>query len=199
MGFGDHVTDYMAKQTDWLAKANELEPKASPSQAMLAFAEYVRTGDRDAVSGTMSSLLRNLPFDPEVLIFGGYLFLYAAEPQPALDCLRKVARYAMHTPYAAAIHNGIAMAQTQLGEFDAAIASARASLAINPKYSASRRHLAASLGSLGRTEEAAEQLALLQQSVPGETISKVRDRLKMGDTEHAGRYFEGLRLAGMPE
>ncbi len=199
IGLGELFTDYIAKQSEWLAKANELEPKASPAQAILAFAEYGRTGDRDVARKAMSALLRSQPFDPDVLMFGGYLFLYAGEPQPGLDCLQKLARYAMHTPYAAATHNGIAFAQVQLGDFDAAITSAKAALAINPKYSATRWNIVASLASLGRYEEATKQLAILELSVPGETISKERDRLRLGDTEYARRYLEGLRLAGMPE
>ena len=199
LGLNEHVADYLMKQPEWMAKANALEPKASPVQALVAFAEYVRTGDADVARTTINTLLRGLPFDPDVLMFGGYLSLYLGEPQLGLDCLRKLARYAMHSPYAAATQNGIAFGCAQLGEDEAAIAAAKAALVLNPIYAASYRHLTVSCAYLGRDREAADYLARLEAAMPGDTIAKIRLRLRLGDTEHTRRYIEGLRLAGLPE
>lgn len=199
LGLSEHFTDYLAKQPDWLAKAEELEPKASPAQALLAFAEYVRTGDRDIARETITSLLRGLPFDPDVLMFGGFLALYLGEPQLGLDCLQKLARYAMHSPYAAATQNGIAFGLSQLGDYEASIGAARATLVLNPKYASSHRHLAVAFAALGREKEAAEHMAKALDEIPGDSIAKIRERLRLGDTEHTRRYLDALRQAGMPE
>jgi len=166
---------------------------------MLAFAHFVQTGDRDVARGVTSQLLKHLPFDPDVLMFGGYLFLYAGEPQPGLDCLRKLAEIGLHTPYSAAVHNGIAFANVQLGLLEDALDHSRKALAINPTYPATNRHLAAIFALTGDAKAAAEQLKVVNRLIPDETISKIRERVRMGDTEHALRYLEGLRLAGMPE
>ncbi len=199
MGFSKGFEPFVAKQAEWFRKADELEPKASPARAMLAFAHFVQTGDRDAARGVTSQLLKHLPFDPDVLLSVGYLFLYAGEPQPGLDCLRKLAEIGLHTPYSAAVHNGIAFASVQLGLLDDALDHARKALAINPTYPAANRHLAAIFALKGDAHAAAEQLIVFNRLIPDETISKVRGRLRMADTEGALRYLEGLRLAGMPE
>lgn len=199
MGLAKGFEPFIAKQAEWFQKADEFEPKASPARAMLAFAAFVQTGDRDAARGITSQLLKRLPFDPDVLMFGGYLFLYAGEPQPGLDCLRKLAEIALHTPYSAAVHNGIAFASVQLGALDDALEHSQQALAINPVYPAANRHLAATFALNGDAKAATDQLKVLDRLVPEETISKVRGRLGMGDTEGARRYLEGLRLAGMPE
>jgi tetratricopeptide (TPR) repeat protein len=132
-------------------------------------------------------------------MFGRYLFLYAGEPQPGLDCLRKLAEIGLHTPYSAAVHNGIAFANVQLGLLEDALDHSRKALAINPTYPATNRHLAAIFALTGDAKAAAEQLKVFNRLIPDETISKIRERVRMGDTEHALRYLEGLRLAGMPE
>ena len=111
----------------------------------------------------------------------------------------KLAKYSLHTPYAAAIHNGISFAYGQLGEFEKSIAAAETALDINPNYPATRRHIAVAQAHLGRLDEAEVQLAIHSKIVPDDTISKIQSRMNLGDTEHARRYLEGLRLAGMPE
>jgi len=199
MGLTKGFEPFIAKQAGWFQKADELEPKASSARAMLAFAHFVQTGDRDAARGVTSQLLKHLPFDPDVLMFGRYLFLYAGEPQPGLDCLRKLAEIGLHTPYSAAVHNGIAFANVQLGLLEDALDHSRKALAINPTYPATNRHLAAIFVLTGDAKAAAEQLKVFNRLIPDETISKIRERVRMGDTEHALRYLEGLRLAGMPE
>ncbi len=199
MGFGAQFQAYLAKQSEWLEKANAAEPKASPARAILAFSEYVRTGDLNAARATMTSILRRLPFDPEVLMFGGYLFLYAGEPKPGLDCMLKLAKQSMHTPYAAAIHNGISFASLQLEECEKSVAAAMTALKINPNYTAARRHMASALAHLGRLDEAKAELDVLSKVIPDNSISKIRSRLNLGDTDGARFYLEGLRLAGMPE
>ncbi len=199
MGLAAHFTDQLEKQSEWLAKVDELESKTSPTRAMLAFVDYTRTGDRDAVRATMSALLRHLPFDPDVLLFGGYVFLFAGEAEPGMECLLKLSKFSMHTPYAAAVHSGLVFGFAQLGHDKEALMACEETLQINPNYVSTHRHRAVALAQMGRLDEAAEQLVILDRIVPDETITKVRARLHFQDTEGARRYLEGLRLAGMPE
>ena len=201
-GMAQQIAPYVAKQHDWMAKAAALEPEASPVRVILAFAQLIQTGDRDMVRPQMTALLRHLPFDPDILIFGGWLFLYAGEPQAALDCLRKAARIAMHTPHATGIRNGFAFANVQLGNYEIAVEEAKAATKLNPDYSAPYRMRAAAFAQLGRMQEAADTLTALERLVPGDTISALRARSGYPDAPDAPgiqRYLEGLRLAGMPE
>jgi hypothetical protein len=52
---------------------------------------------------------------------------------------------------------------------------------------------------LGEPEKASEALAQILQMAPGETISKWRSNVDYGGSEGGERYFEALRLAGMPK
>ena len=182
-----------------MAKAAALEPEASPVRVIVALAQLIRTGDRDVVRPQMTALLRHLPFDSDVLVYGGWLFLYAGEPQAGLDCLGKAARIAMHTPHAAAIRNGFAFGNVQLGKYETAIEEANAASNLNPDYSAPYRMHAAAFAHLGRLQEAAESLSALERIVPGETVSALRARSGFSDAPGIRRYLEGLRMAGMAE
>lgn len=104
LGISEQIAPYLAKQGKWATKAEALEPAASPAHAILAFAKLVRTGDKELVLADLNRLLRYLPFDPDVLLMGGYLFLYTGEPKPALDCFKKLSLFAMQTPYVSGIH-----------------------------------------------------------------------------------------------
>ena len=42
-------------------------------------------------------------------------------------------------------------------------------------------------------------MARVREAMPEDSITNIRKRLRLGDTEHTRRYIEGLRLAGLPE
>lgn len=198
-GFSKQVAPYLARQEEWTARADALEPAVSPARAILAFSRLVRTGDREEVRAEMMALLRHLPFDPDILLFGGYLFLYVGEPDTGLDCLNRLRLFAMHTPYATGMLNGIAFGHLQRGEYEKAIEEADAALHISPDYPSAYRMRAAACAHLGRMSKAAEAVAVVERLVPGESISKLRTRSGYQDAPGIRRYFDGLRKAGMRE
>ena len=66
-------------------------------------------------------------------------------------------------------------------------------------YPSLYRTLAAAYGHLGRREDASVMLSQLLRLLPDETISAIRKRSPFVDAPGPQRYFEGLRLAGLPE
>ena len=69
----------------------------------------------------------------------------------------------------------------------------------NPHMGLSRKWLAATLGLVGRTEEAAWEAEELRMLIPGFNISDEAQTMPFQDQDLKRRYLEGLRLAGLPE
>jgi len=198
LGLAAHVEPYLEKQAEWAARVEDLEPAVSPARITLAFARLVRTKDPLSVRADVRTQLRGLPFEPDVLIWAGYIHLYMGEPELALDCFERFNRCVVLDAYVPAVRAGAAGALLQLGRYDECLAAADEAILVNPLYPSPLRIRAAACGHLGRQEEAAAALAALDRLSPAETIASFRARSGYCDAPATRRYFEGLRLAGMP-
>lgn len=69
----------------------------------------------------------------------------------------------------------------------------------HPNYASLMRQQAASLGMLGRQDEATASMQRLLQVMPGLTISRVRHMVPVRYPDDHERWLEGLRRAGLPE
>jgi tetratricopeptide (TPR) repeat protein len=85
------------------------------------------------------------------------------------------------------------------GRYDGAIELSRRTIDENPNFHAPYRPLLASLGQLGRMEEAEECLASLHRLEPEFSIGWFRANYPPLKSEDAERYVTGLRKAGVPE
>lgn len=147
----------------------------------------------------LEQVLRLDPISTNSLFACGYAALYLGEPDIAIDCLRKVLRTCQYGAYAKAARIGIAVAYVMTGKDEAAIKLVEAEQPGATTYQTLYLVLAAANGHLGNTEEAAAGVEKLLRIAPTETISKLRTRLGFVDRPTCGRYFKGLRLAGLPE
>ena len=86
----------------------------------------------------------------------------------------------------------------QLERYGEALDAARQAAQRGPKYTSSWRVLAASLALTGMLHEAQSAMATLLQLEPGLSLSRMKSMRAWTDSARA-RYFEGLRLAGLPE
>jgi len=84
-------------------------------------------------------------------------------------------------------------------KYDEAAEWARRSLQINPDFPSGLRLLAASLGQMGRIDEARAALEQLLRLVPGQTVETVRNQFLYKAPENMERYLDGLHKAGLPE
>ncbi len=88
----------------------------------------------------------------------------------------------------------------QAGRDEAAIEYAIRGLELTQGYLSLYRALASASAHLGRMEAAREAVAAILRLSPEDSLSANRARMiGYGDTEATRRYFEGLRLAGLPE
>ena len=87
----------------------------------------------------------------------------------------------------------IAASHFVAGRYEEAIEAARDSLDLRPGQAGCCRVIAASLGHLGRRDEARPFVAQLERLLPGLSIDSLRAFLP---EDIAARYVEGLHLAG---
>ncbi len=83
--------------------------------------------------------------------------------------------------------------------FDVCLQNARTGLQETPGYASLMRQEAASLGMMGRIDEAHASVARLLETMPGLTISQVRKIVPVRYDDDWEKWLEGLRRAGLPE
>lgn len=86
-----------------------------------------------------------------------------------------------------------------LGRYEQALTHLDAALRAAPDYVSAYRWKAAALAQLGRLDEARGVLADHEALLPNQTISLVQSGSRYVDNEATQRYFDGLRMAGMPD
>jgi adenylate cyclase len=91
LGYGPFLGAFADRFDKWSAAVDRLEPSHSPSRILLAFSQLVlRGGDATLVRPEIRALTRQLPFDPELLHWTGWLHLYLGEPDTALEHLKRI-------------------------------------------------------------------------------------------------------------
>lgn len=196
-GYTDVTSRFEPMLGEWLEKANALSTGGVDSKAITAIFRYVQSGDIAAARSDVASILRDLPFNAEALLFTGYLCNFLGEPQDALDCLRKFKEVARHHHFVASAENGLGGACVMLGRYDQALRHLASALQADPDYIAAYRWKTAALAQLGRLDEARAVLAEHDTRLPDQTIALVQNGSRYVDNDATQRYFEGLRLAGM--
>jgi adenylate cyclase len=199
MGLNDVIAPYLDKFPRWLEVAETLA-KADPElELYVAIATRKPFGDEARLRRAIQNALRQMPFKPDTVMMGGAAYVWMGEPEAALECLavgRKLNRF---TPWAIPHMGMLALASVMAGRDDEAIAIAEEGLHLSAGFGTLHRALASALAHAGRLEEAQTALKKALELVPGESITFGRQRSGYSDTPGTQRYFEGLRLAGMPE
>lgn len=117
----------------------------------------------------------------------------------ALTYLTRAVKLSPNDPHLEHATSGLAYLHHLMGNFDAALAWANKSQKLVPANVHMLAVKAASLGQLGRTEEASDVMRKYLEQVPHMTVARLRKRLfwkRSGDVEH---FLDGMRKAGLPE
>jgi DNA-binding SARP family transcriptional activator/Tfp pilus assembly protein PilF len=126
-------------------------------------------------------------------------YCYIGEPDVALQRLRRYRDLASPELYFSYFETLYTTAYTFKGDYERAVLVGRRAVEANPNYTAGYKPLIASLGHLGRREEAqlfVDKLLSLEPNFAVERFGQVYSFKKPNDRE---RYMQGLRLAGVPE
>jgi adenylate cyclase len=188
-----------SRSTEELARrALALDPTNAGGCTCLSWALLLR-GDFE---GALAEAKRALVFSPSfagahgtigaVLIFSGRLKEGLAEVETAL-------RLDPRNPTRAGHLLRIAAGRYFRRDYEAANEAAKQAIRSHPDWPLPYRFLAAALGQLGRTDEAAEALRKHIAIAPASLEGFVRNGLPFFRPEHHAHLVDGLRKAGMPE
>ncbi|MEW9920000.1 adenylate/guanylate cyclase domain-containing protein [Marimonas sp. MJW-29] len=147
----------------------------------------------------LEKLLRAASWDYVNLCFCGWEFVFLGLPEPALDCLHRALKLGRHSPWRLAVLGGLGIAYIQSGQFKKAIEVCNEGLAVSAGYITLYRVTAAAYAQLGERDKALAAIAEVLKQMPEDTISGVRARSGYQDTPGTRLYFEGLKMAGLPE
>ncbi|MCW5749705.1 MAG: tetratricopeptide repeat protein [Alphaproteobacteria bacterium] len=185
-------------------RAIALDPKSSDAIYMLGYA--LRTsGQHERSMQAMEQAIALNPNNPLPYHGLAYSRILLGRAEEALPLLEHAFRLSPREPLAAIWHWTAGYAQFLAGQDEAAIASARKAMAVNPEHPNSWWLHAAAAGQLGRIAEASAAVERYQ-TMPGavRSAAALRERMRLGsDSEvylrQLDRLVAGLRLAGMAE
>ena len=139
------------------------------------------------------------PNSAVVLLSFGWMRAYSGEADAALELIGRAKRLSPVDPVAFIFSAALSYAHFVAGRYDMAAQAARQAVRDRSSYLVAQRLLAASLGQLGRAEEATETMRALLALTPGYTLADAVGHASMRDTATRDRFLNGLRRAGLPE
>lgn len=122
----------------------------------------------------------------------------SGRPAAALPSHDEAIRLSPNDPILWAFMASRSMALSLLGRFEEALVWANRAMQQPNAAMHARIGALVALGHLGRKDEAAEPLAWLRRTVPGISVSFVREILRITDSDCRARYEAGLLAAGLP-
>lgn len=171
------------------------------SDPLAALHRGIHTNDfSDTVLATsVDHALHLAPFDPDVLCLAGLSLLWLGVPDRATECFQKFEKVGRFNALSLSARAGLAVAMIEAGRDHAARLTAMELLRMSRDSALPFRALAAASAHLGHMEDARKAIAELRRLMPGETLAGLSAPLGYRGTKTAGRFLEGLRLAGLPE
>ena len=152
----------------------------------------------------LAAIDRALALNPNcALAWGlrGFVLAIRNQPAPAIEAVQRAIRLSPLDPFAHIFSTGLAVANSAAGRYEEAIEWANRALHAQPRFIVALRVKLASLGHLGRAEEARDVLERLLALNPGLTIATWRATYasKAYAPELLALYTDGFRKAGLPE
>ncbi|MEL6450045.1 MAG: adenylate/guanylate cyclase domain-containing protein [Pseudomonadota bacterium] len=193
------ILPYLAKVPAWVDAARPLATGHAMLTLAIAIATYVEDQRVIPVKDAVAQSLRLAPFDARVLSFCGWANLWCGQTQDAHDCFIKSLDFGRLGAFYVASIGGAASASLQLGHDEDALAHVEKGLKLSDTYPTFFGVKAAALANLGRLEEARAVLAQYRALEPDRTIKTWQATNNYANSDGGKRYFEGLRLAGLPE
>lgn len=190
---------YFDKIPEWIAAGRPL----SAGHPMLALSIAITTYTQDQrplpLKEKVAQTLRIAPFDARILCFCGWANLWCGQTQDAYDCFYKSLEFGRLGPFYVASLGGAATACVQMGRDTEALDLIERGLALSDSYPTYFSTKAASLAHLGRLDEARAVLAHYLTLEPDRTLKTWYDTNNYGGSDGGKRYFDGMRMAGLPE
>jgi TolB-like protein/tetratricopeptide (TPR) repeat protein len=117
----------------------------------------------------------------------------------AIEHAMRAMRLSPMDPLSHMMEGAIGFGHLMAGRYDAAIFWAGLALSKHAGFLAAHRILAVSLALSGQIEQARRAMARMRDLNPTMRLADVKDIAPLCQPEHAKRYAEGLRMAGLPD
>ena len=127
------------------------------------------------------------------------VYCYIGEPDIALQRMKRYRQLASPELYFSYFETIYTMAYTFKGDYERALLAGRRAVNANPNFVPGYKPLIASLGHLGRRDEAQFYIRKLLSLEPNFTVEKFGQMYSIKKADDRERYMAGLRLAGVPE
>jgi DNA-binding SARP family transcriptional activator len=197
-GWANHAEETLATVREYALKAVKLDPENA--EALGIYAHCSSYGDRD-FDTAIKCFERALLLNPSVAFnwaLSAMTYCYIGEPDIALKRLQRYRELAPPDLTFSWFESFYTVAYTFQGDYERAIMVGRRAVKSNPDFTAGYKPLIASLGHLGRKEEAAPYIAKLLELEPNFTVERFGNTYPFKQNADRRRYMRGLLLAGMP-
>ena len=187
---------------DAAERAVALDPRSADAHYVLGLMLRFQ-GDLDRLREESETVVALNPNHALGVAALGIYRLLDGRPREALPYFDHAFRLSPRDPLRAGWHTWIGLAYMMLGDDRKALEQSKRSVAANPKSAGAFTLQAAALALLGREAEARAALAIrLQLGPPDLTLTTIKEGTQSDYPEYSRlmeRYYEGLRLAGLPE
>jgi transcriptional regulator with AAA-type ATPase domain/TolB-like protein len=125
-------------------------------------------------------------------------YSYIGEPREAIRRAEQALRLSPFDRHIFLSHAALVLAHYSAGQYDEAIRWGRKAREENPRYDATLRLLAASLGAAGQLDEAQDVARALVVAQPGFLVKRFVEAYAIRDPERQENLARHLRMAGLP-
>jgi len=198
-GWTRNVTDSIQQAQALSLRAIRLGPDNAEAAAIHGHACSFLNKDFNAALHFFGRAQRLNPSLGLVWALSAATHCYIGEPEIALARLDHYRDLAPFDPYFSFFESIYTNAHMFRGDDEQAARVGRRVVRANPDFANGYKPLIASLGRLGRIEEAIRYRSLLASREPGFTIERFLMSYPFQRDADRQRYAEGLRLAGVPE
>jgi adenylate cyclase len=200
IGFGwtQHTRQAFATVQDYALRAIKLDPNNAEALGIYAHYCSLAHSDFDAALYCFDRSLRRNPSLGYVWGMSASTYCYIGEPAAALERLERCRELTSFDLHIAGCEVVYTIAYTFSGDYERAAIVGRRVVKAAPEFVNGYKPLIASLGHLGRRDEAkpyVDKLLTLEPDFTAEGFGQVYPFKK---EQNRKRYLEGLRLAGVP-
>jgi DNA-binding SARP family transcriptional activator/TolB-like protein/Tfp pilus assembly protein PilF len=180
-------------------RAIKLDPNNAEALGIYAHICSIVNKDFDSALYYFDRSLRLNPSLAFIWALSAVTYCYIGEPDIALQRLERYGELAPLDPYYSWFEHLYTIAYTFKGDYERAVIVGRRCNKATPDFVAGYKPLIASLGHLGRREEAKPYVEKLLSLEPNFTVQHFGRVYPFKRDEDRERYMAGLRLAGVPE
>jgi len=184
---------------DYALRAMRLDPDNAEALGIYGHICSHANKDFDSALHYFDRSLRLNPSLAFIWALSALTHCYIGEPDVALQRLERYRELAPFDPYFSLFEGIFTVAYTFKGDYERAILTGRRVVRGNPDFVAGYKPLIASLGHLGRVDEAKPYVAKLLTLEPNFTVERFGQIYPFKKEKDRRRYMQGLRLAGVPE